>query len=126
MTAIIRAVTRSRGVELTLESIFAILALPVIGAVAYLLIANPSIRGMIRRKRLTHEIVRDALAHDLGHKHSSAAASSTPLLHLAATATDLAPTAGNNVALLAGDEHASSRWRRRSLRPIARSGSNTT
>src|SRR5262245_42977835 len=50
--AIARAVTRGHGVESTLAWIFAILALPAVGAGAYVLLANPSVRRTTRRKRL--------------------------------------------------------------------------
>jgi cardiolipin synthase len=106
IVAILRAVTRSRGVELTLAWIFAILALPGLGAIAYLLVANPSIRGMTRRKRLTHEAVRGTLLHGLGATYAISGSGSAPLLQLAASTTDFSPTGGNAISLLAGDEHA--------------------
>ncbi len=102
--AIVRAVTRGRGVELTLAWIFAILALPGVGAVAYLLLANPRIHGPARRRRLSRRALRRGLARDLGPREDRRQQSSSPLLHLAATATDLAPTAGNTVTLLTHDE----------------------
>jgi cardiolipin synthase len=102
--AIVRAVSRSRAVDLTLAWIFAVLAFPGLGAVAYLLVANPSIRGMTKRRRLTHEAVTLALEHDLTAPNSGPA--TTALLHLAATATDLAPSQGNTVTLLVGDDDA--------------------
>jgi cardiolipin synthase A/B len=115
--AISSALTRRLGVESTLAWIFAILALPLAGGLAYLMLAGPSIRRTAQRKR----------ARALGVRASAPGAADTPvplpvpedallpsevsLLRLAANLTDLQPSAGNEVQLLAENEHAFERMR---------------
>ena len=110
--AISLALTRRLGVEATLAWIFAILALPILGGLSYLMLAGPSIRRTAQRKR----------ARALGVRASAPGAADTPvpapvpedallpsevsLLRLAANLTDLQPSAGNEVELLAESEQA--------------------
>lgn len=103
--AILRAITRGRGVEGTLAWIFAILAFPGFGALAYLLMANPSVRRMTRRKRLSAEGLRRRLESACALP-STCPGPAVPVLTLAARATGLPPTAGNRVDLLTEDERA--------------------
>jgi cardiolipin synthase A/B len=49
-TAVVRALLRGHGVSSTLAWILAIITFPGAGAVAYLLLANPSIKRTVRRK----------------------------------------------------------------------------
>ena len=60
--AIASAITRRVGVEATLAWIFAILALPGVGGIAYLMLAGPSIQRTSRRKRAAALSVRAAAA----------------------------------------------------------------
>jgi len=103
--AIGRAVMRGRGVDRTLTWVFAILALPGVGAAAYLLVANPSVGKTIQRKRIARDIIRETVGERLGHLDlpSSAAGS---ILRLATSATGLPPSAGNSVELLTKDDGA--------------------
>ena len=55
--AILLLVYRSRGVEATLAWLFAVLALPGVGAVLYFLLANPRVRrSTIRRRQACKEV----------------------------------------------------------------------
>ena len=103
--AVGRAVVRGRGVDRTLAWVFAILALPGLGAAAYLLIANPSVGKTIQRKRIARDVIRKTVGERLGHLElpSSEAGS---ILRLATSATGLPPSAGNSVELLTKDEGA--------------------
>jgi cardiolipin synthase len=107
------AVYRTHGVERTLAWVFAILALPGVGALAYFLLAQPSIRRTTRRRRRAWASVRGATAQRssaslCGEKHLGQEPSAS-LLHLVQKLTGLAPTGGNKVELLADDERAFAR-----------------
>jgi cardiolipin synthase A/B len=95
LVAIVRAVWRGRGVTATLAWIFAILVIPVVGALAYLLVANPGIRRTTRRRRLVVDSRRG--------RSNIGAAAATPgaALVVCARATGMATTAGNTCVLLA-------------------------
>lgn len=101
--AIFRAISRSRGVDVTLAWIFAIIAFPGFGAIAYLLFANPSIKSTTRRKRLTMVAVREEIVARIPMLSAQEQGS---VLHLASVLTGLLPTAGNSVELLAENEYA--------------------
>ena len=106
--AITLAVWRSRGVERTIAWILAILAFPVVGAGSYLLVASPHVSRDTRRKRLATSAVRAMLGRGaLGA--SADYADRCPALPLAAAISGMAPTARNQVELLADDAHAFSR-----------------
>ncbi len=109
LVAIGLAVTRRRGVAGTLAWIFAILAIPIGGALAYLLLANPFIGRTTRRKRLSAAEVRRALAVHVGDGPDDGAAAAAlaslseterSILHLETRLTALLPTSGNQVDLL--------------------------
>jgi cardiolipin synthase len=102
-----RAITRRQGVEATLAWIFAILALPGIGAVAYLLLANPRVRHTTRRMQRAREVVR--AAQDLAAEAESRDGAGGPgyeVFALVAAATGLPPRAGQRVELLSRDQDA--------------------
>jgi cardiolipin synthase len=103
---IVRAIMRGHDAESTLAWVFAILALPGLGAAVYLLLANPSIRRTARKKRRTRRRVRDAMPDDPGVDISAPPPTPQPaesLLELAARLTELTPTGGNRVELLSHD-----------------------
>jgi len=101
LVAVARALTRGHGVESTLAWILGIVAFPGVGAVAYLLVANPSIRRTRRRRRVHVERRRGEpgpAGPDLR--------SESPLLAAAVAATGYGATPGNRVRLLVDDEAA--------------------
>jgi len=103
---IVLAVMRGHSAENALAWVFAILALPLVGALAYLLLASPSIRRTSRKKRRTRRRVQDAIGNDPQHDPATAAQSPQPvdsLLHLAERLTDLPATSGNHIELLSHD-----------------------
>lgn len=111
--AIGRAVVRRQGVEATLAWIFAILALPGLGAAAYLLLANPRLPRRSRRMQRAREAARVAgrLARRVDLEDGPGG-SDFSVLRLAAATTGLAPRSGNRVTLLTQDEAAVDRmWR---------------
>jgi cardiolipin synthase len=101
--AIARTISRGHGVNGTLAWIFAIIAFPLIGVVAFFVIASPSVKRVTIRKRRASVEVRRALAANnatSGNVHEPG----DSLLDLAATLTGLPPTTGNEVSLLTDDE----------------------
>ncbi len=111
--AIGRAVSRRQGVEATLAWIFAILALPGAGAIAYLLLANPRLPRRSRRMQRAREAARAAgrIVHRVDLEEG-AGPGDFSVLRLAAATTGFAPRAGNRVELLTRDEAAVDRmWR---------------
>ena len=103
--AIYRALVRGHGVEGTLAWILAIVALPGVGALAYLALADPHVRRTARRKRMRREDVRRAVAERLrGGPRGVAHAGS--LMRLATGVTGLLPSGGNRVEFLAEDDTA--------------------
>jgi len=104
--AIARAVWRGRGVESTLAWIFAILAFPILGALSYLALANPSILRATRRRRLGHAAMRRQLVRRVPALDGGDPGGGLPLLELTAALTGLTPSSGNAVALLAEDARA--------------------
>jgi cardiolipin synthase len=108
--AILRALTRGHGVAGTFAWIFAIIALPGVGAGAYLLLANPSIKRTTRRKRLTTFEARHTLP-PAGNGRKKEPAEAIPpmassLLYMSASLTGFPPSAGNHVTLLAENTQA--------------------
>jgi len=101
--AIFRAISRSHGVESTLAWIFAIVAFPGFGAVAYILFANPSIKSTSRRKRLSTNAVREALNARIPVFTTQEQGS---VFHLSSAITGLLPTEGNHVELLTENKSA--------------------
>ena len=49
LVVIVRAISRGHGVENTLAWVMAILALPIVGPLAYLALASPSIKRTTRK-----------------------------------------------------------------------------
>jgi cardiolipin synthase len=103
-----RAITHGHGPEGTLAWVFAVLALPGIGAVAYLVLADPRVRRTTRRKRLSREALRRLVAERL-HGGPRAEAAAGSILRMATGVTGLLPSRGNRVELLADDAGAFSR-----------------
>ena len=100
-TAIVRALIRGHGVASTLAWVFAIVAFPGLGAAAYLLLANPSVRRTVRRKaaalgRTAEDALTDAFANQ-GERQ---------IARLACELTCLRASAKNAVELLVEDEKA--------------------
>lgn len=103
LTAILALLYRAQGVERTLAWLFAVLAFPGIGAAAYLLLADPTIkRTRLRRRRTARDLLRDQPA-------LPPASPTDQLMALAARATGMEPTCGNAVAVLTDDEKAFAR-----------------
>jgi len=98
--AISLAIYRGHGVERTLAWIFAIIALPVAGALTYLLLATPSIKRTTRRKKLSAKAVRGLLCGKDELPDASDRVVVRSMLRLAARLTDLTPSAGNRVTFL--------------------------
>ena len=100
--ALYRALTRGHGVEGSLAWVFAILALPGIGALAYFGLANPRVRPGWKRRR------RDALLRMASHLHGGprSLAPGGTVLRLASGLSGLLPSTGNRVELLAEDDSA--------------------
>jgi cardiolipin synthase A/B len=99
---VFRAVTRTRSVEASLAWVFAILALPLLGALAYLALAEPRVVGTARRRAASRALERGSVADRLrGGPQVEGPPGS--LLRLAAAVTGLWPTRGNRVELLADD-----------------------
>jgi len=101
--ALFRAISRSHGVESTLAWIFAIVAFPGFGAVAYILFANPSIKSTSRRKRLSTNAVREAINTRIPVFTTQEQGS---VFHLSSAITGLLPTEGNHVELLTENKSA--------------------
>lgn len=93
------AVTRRRGVAGTLAWIFAILAFPFLGSMAYLLLANPSIRRTSRKKRLSSTRVRRTL-QALIARHGAPALPNGSVIELVSRMTNSPPSLSNDVKLL--------------------------
>jgi len=104
--AIVLAVTRGQGVERTLAWLFAIIAFPGAGAVAYLLLANPSVRRAKKRKRVSAAAVRALIASRTKASKSPQRLLDESILNLATSLTGLAPSEGNSVELLIEDYQA--------------------
>jgi len=103
--AIVRAVSRDHGVERTLAWVFAILALPLVGALAYLALASPSVTRTTARKTSSAASARAALERSLGPAEVLSDEAES-LFELATRATGLPPTGGNAVTFLAENERA--------------------
>jgi cardiolipin synthase A/B len=106
LVAVISLLYRGQGVERTLAWLFAVIAFPGLGALAYLLLADPTIKRPTLRKRRRNSV--NALR--------SQAAVQTPgdgperrVMILAARTTGLEPTVGNQVEVLTADEKAFAR-----------------
>lgn len=95
--AILAALWRTQGAERTLMWVFAILAFPALGALAYFFLANPSVKRTTSRRRAATMILSGpAKAYDLCAPKKG----DTSMISLAAAATCQEPTDGNLVVLL--------------------------
>lgn len=106
LVAIVCLLYRGQGVERTLAWLFAVIAFPAVGAIAYLLLADPIIKrpAIRRRRRQAAPNLRDATA-ELPPLESAV----DQVLAAAARATGLEPTAGNRAEVLTADEMAFAR-----------------
>jgi cardiolipin synthase A/B len=108
VAAAYRLVTRSQGVERTLAWLFAILALPGVGALTYFALAVQRITPHARRRRLGAAEARRAVSAALpvdgtppcGHPDDVA------LLHLVTCLTAIPPAPGTEAVLLTENDHA--------------------
>lgn len=100
LAAIAVLVWRSQGVERTLAWLFAILAFPGAGALAFFALANPSVRRASRRLHEASALRQDACPRECAPEEPD------PLFTLAEKATGFAPTAGNEVTLMAENAQA--------------------
>ncbi|MDF1799286.1 MAG: cardiolipin synthase [Planctomycetota bacterium] len=101
--SIVRAISRDHGVERTLAWIFAILALPGIGALVYLILASPNVKRIRQRKLERSLAVRSALPE---LDPDALTPTSRPLFTLASRLTGIEPTPGNMVRFLVENEGA--------------------
>ncbi|HKB70032.1 MAG TPA: cardiolipin synthase [Thermoanaerobaculia bacterium] len=111
LAVIALAIVRRRGFASTLAWIFAIIALPGAGVVAYLLLANPHVARTRRAKRRATLKVRQRRGR--GASGAAGEGRLTPaersVLRLAERLSDIAPEAGNRVSLASSNEEASLR-----------------
>ena len=106
LIAMVCLLYRGQGVERTLAWLFAVIAFPGLGAIAYLLLADPTIkRPTIRRRR------QKAAASQLGATMELPLADNAVghVMAAAARSTGLEPTAGNRAEVLTADEMAFAR-----------------
>lgn len=94
------AVLRSRGVERTLAWVFAIIAFPGVGAIAYLMLADPNVRRTRARKRRAASAIRKRLTRDL-LRDTKVPEPEASVLNLASALTGMWPTRDNEIELLA-------------------------
>ncbi len=99
--AILRALLRGHGVSSTLAWILAVIAFPGAGALAYLLLANPTVGRIVRLRALA---ARSPPAE--GVPPGPDGDGDAHVLRLAGALTGCRPTAGNQVELLAEDQGA--------------------
>lgn len=111
---IVLAVVRRRGLTGTLAWIFAIIALPGLGVVGYLLLANPHVARTRRAKRAATRRVQAQRGPRSG-TGSGTAATRTPaersILRLGERLTGEAPADGNRVSLVSSNVQAAQRVR---------------
>jgi cardiolipin synthase A/B len=105
LAAITLALVRRRGFSSTLAWIFAIIALPAVGAIFYFLLANPRVLRTSRIKRAARRRVRTSISGrffaELDDPDIAALpAPSRSLLTLSKRLSGLAPTRGNALTLL--------------------------
>jgi cardiolipin synthase len=103
LAAILCLLYRGQGVERTLTWLFAVIAFPTLGAIAYFLLADPTIkRTTVRRRRQKTAV----------HWHCDLATGEcphSPVMSVAFRTTGLEPSAGNLAEILTGDELAFAR-----------------
>ncbi|KAA0256454.1 MAG: cardiolipin synthase [Acidobacteria bacterium] len=96
---------RRKSVPATLAWIFAIVAFPFAGCLAWFLLAAVRVKRVARRRRLSAERVRRELAAVFGAREGECPAGSSVLL-LASRLTGLPPTGGNRLRLLTDNAEA--------------------
>ncbi len=113
LAVITLAVVRRRGLASTLAWIFAIIALPGVGVVAYLLLANPHVARTRRAKRRATREFRRRRGHPrgTGGDRPPLAPAERGVLRLAERLSDTAPVGGNRVDVLSSNEEAARRIR---------------
>lgn len=99
VAAVSAALARRRSFSSTLAWLLAILALPLGGAIAYFLLADPRVHRARKGKRAALARLRQLRAQAPRDSRNSARAS-LPLYSLGAKLTGLAPTDGNDLELL--------------------------
>lgn len=103
LAAILCLLYRAQGVERTLAWLFGVIAFPAIGATAYFLLADPTIkRTSVRRRRKKAPAHRPCDAATEACRHD-------PVMTVAFRATGLEPSTGNLAEVLTGDESAFAR-----------------
>lgn len=106
LAAVISLLYRGQGVERTLAWLFAVIAFPGIGALAYLLLADPTIKRptLRRRRRKSVNALRSQTA-----VQTPADGPERRIMLLAARTSGLEPTVGNQAEVLTADEKAFAR-----------------
>jgi cardiolipin synthase len=109
--AILRALTRSHGLQRTLTWILAVLAFPILGALLYMTLANPSIKRTTRRMGRGGQSLRESgeggVARTPGDLDESSRESPyEQVFTLATRLTGLDSSRASEVQLLSKDEHA--------------------
>lgn len=103
LIAILCLLYRGQGVERTLAWLFAVIAFPALGATAYFLLADPTIkRTTVRRRRQKTTLNRQCDPTD-------GACLLDPVMSVALRTTGLEPSTGNLAEILTGDESAFAR-----------------
>jgi cardiolipin synthase len=106
LVALISLLYRGQGVERTLAWLFAVIAFPAIGAIAYLLLADPTIKRPGIRKRRRQDLT---LLHTQSPAQTPLDSTAGQLMTLAARTTGLEPSPGNQAEVLTDDETAFAR-----------------
>jgi cardiolipin synthase len=106
LVAILSLLYRGQGVERTLAWLFAVIAFPGLGALAYLLLADPTIKrpAIRRRHRKSVNALRSQASVQM-HADSP----ERQVMVLAACTTGMEPTVGNLAEVLTADEKAFAR-----------------
>ncbi len=112
---IVVAVIRGRGFSSTLAWIFAIIAFPGIGAIAYLLLANPHVARTRRAKRAATSRLRrqrgarDALSGWSAELDARLSPPERSVVHLAARLSGISPAGGNRAEIVSSNRVADRR-----------------
>lgn len=107
-----RALTRQHAVTTSIAWLLAILLLPGVGAITYLLLARPSITRTTRQRRHVGKRIRSGLFSGAPSNAAFAVpggSQALSVMHLVAAITGHMPSAGNRATLLADDEQAFAR-----------------
>lgn len=101
--AIVALLYRAQGVERTLAWLFAVIAFPGLGAIAYLLLADPTIKRTKLRRRRSQAVTAVRSGSSTLQPGDSA---ESHVMAAAARSTGLEPTLGNRIEVLTNDETA--------------------